>query len=61
LCTGYSERMDAARAHALGIRALLTKPVDKAQMARTIRQVLEEKKMEKGCLTVCLDDTVQPK
>ena len=61
LCTGYSERMDAARAHALGIRALLTKPVDKAQMARTIRQVLEEKKTEKGCLTVCLDDTVQPK
>jgi len=41
LCTGYSERMDAARAHALGIRALLTKPVDKAQMARTIRQVLD--------------------
>ena len=42
ICTGYSERMDPAKAESIGIRGLLMKPVVKADMARLIRRVLDE-------------------
>ncbi len=41
LCTGYSESMSQELATDLGLHALMTKPVGKAQMAATVRHVLE--------------------
>ena len=41
ICTGYSKRMSAERARALGIRAFLMKPVSVPELARTIRRVLD--------------------
>ncbi|MCP3941757.1 MAG: transporter substrate-binding domain-containing protein [Desulfobacteraceae bacterium] len=42
LCTGYSTKMDAARAKSLGIRALIMKPTDNEEFAGMIRQVLDK-------------------
>ncbi|MBU0991984.1 MAG: response regulator [Proteobacteria bacterium] len=41
LCSGYSRKISKARASAIGIKAFLYKPVQKAQLARTIRAVLD--------------------
>ena len=41
LCTGFSPLMDEKRARDLGIRRLLFKPLDRAQLARAIRQILD--------------------
>ena len=41
LCTGFSARINEKKALALGIRAFVTKPVLKEQMAETIRMVLD--------------------
>ena len=43
LCTGYSDQIDAANAYALGIKKFLIKPLEMAKLARTIREVLDEK------------------
>ena len=40
LCTGFSERMDQEKTATMGIRALVTKPILKKDMAQTIRHVL---------------------
>ena len=40
LCTGFSEKMNAEQAAALGIRAYLLKPVDIQQLAKTLHKVL---------------------
>jgi len=42
LCTGFSARMNEEKALALGIRAFVTKPVLKRQIAETIRRVLDQ-------------------
>ena len=42
LCTGYSDRIDAANAYAMGIKKFLIKPLKMAKLARTIREVLDE-------------------
>ncbi len=42
LCTGYSSRMNTAKADFMGISAFLMKPVNSAQYAATIRQLLEK-------------------
>ncbi len=42
LCTGYSKRISEEAALALGIRAFIYKPIAKADMARTVRNVLDE-------------------
>jgi CheY-like chemotaxis protein len=42
LCTGFSARMSETIALDLGIRAFVTKPVLKRQIAETIRKVLDE-------------------
>lgn len=42
LCTGFSARMNEKKALALGIRAFVTKPVLKRQIAETIRKVLDQ-------------------
>ncbi len=44
LCTGFSERIDETRARALGIRAFLLKPLVNAELAGTIRRILDENK-----------------
>jgi len=41
LCTGFSERVDAQRANALGIKAFVMKPVVISELAAQIRQVLD--------------------
>jgi two-component system, cell cycle sensor histidine kinase and response regulator CckA len=41
LCTGYSVTMDDQRAAAMGIRAVVMKPVLKHEIAQTIRKVLD--------------------
>ena len=41
LCTGFSARINEEKALALGIRAFITKPVLKKQIAETIRKVLD--------------------
>jgi CheY-like chemotaxis protein len=42
LCTGYSERIDHDRARALGISTLVEKPIEKRELARVLRKVLDE-------------------
>ena len=44
LCSGFSTLIDAGEARALGIRAFLQKPVEKADLARAVRRVLDEVK-----------------
>jgi two-component system cell cycle sensor histidine kinase/response regulator CckA len=41
LCTGFSARMDEKKAMALGIRAFVSKPILKRDIAVTIRKVLD--------------------
>ncbi|MBC8420896.1 MAG: response regulator [Desulfobacterales bacterium] len=43
ICTGYSERMSAKKAEALGVRKYIEKPIGTRNMASAIRQVLDEK------------------
>jgi len=42
LCTGYSRRMSDETASEIGIRAFAYKPVVKADLAKTVRNVLDE-------------------
>jgi len=42
LCTGFSQLVDASAAKAAGIKGFAMKPLTKREIARTIRQVLEE-------------------
>jgi PAS domain S-box-containing protein len=42
LCTGFSNLVDANTARAAGIKAFVMKPLTKKEIARTIRQVLDE-------------------
>ncbi|THB78481.1 MAG: PAS domain S-box protein [Desulfobulbaceae bacterium] len=44
LCTGYSARVSDLNAAELGIKALATKPIVKAELAKTVRKVLDEAK-----------------
>ena len=41
LCTGFSELITESQAKALGIKAFIAKPVLKADLARTVRKVLD--------------------
>ena len=43
LCTGYSARINPQQAAAMGIRAFVSKPVLRRDIAATIRNVLGEK------------------
>nr|WP_319493481.1 ATP-binding protein [uncultured Desulfobacter sp.] len=42
LCTGFSEKIDKQKADQLGIKGFLMKPVVKSDMARMVRQILDE-------------------
>jgi PAS domain S-box-containing protein len=41
LCTGYSERINEEKAAALGIHALMMKPLSMDELSRTIRRILD--------------------
>nr|MBF0222305.1 PAS domain S-box protein [Desulfobulbaceae bacterium] len=43
LCTGYSTQMDEKKANALGINGFAYKPISKKDIAKLIRQVLDDK------------------
>jgi len=42
LCTGCSEKIEARRAESIGIKAFKLKPIKAADMAQTIRELLDE-------------------
>ena len=42
LCTGYSSKIDKASAKQIGIRAFASKPLNRSEIAKLIRQVLDE-------------------
>jgi CheY-like chemotaxis protein len=44
LCTGYSKRISKETAEEIGIKAFAYKPVVKADLAKTVRKVLDEAK-----------------
>ncbi|BBO80518.1 hypothetical protein DSCO28_10840 [Desulfosarcina ovata subsp. sediminis] len=44
ICTGFSEKINAESARAMGVKGFLMKPVVKMEMARMVRQILDEKK-----------------
>ena len=46
LCTGYSELIDQEKASALGIQKYLMKPVIKKDLAKAVREVLDESNSE---------------
>jgi len=48
LCTGYSKKISDQTAAKIGIKALASKPIVKADLAKTIRTVLDEAKSA-GC------------
>ncbi len=43
LCTGYSSKIDKVKARQIGIREFASKPLNKNEIAKLIRQVLDEK------------------
>jgi PAS domain S-box-containing protein len=42
VCTGYSDRMSPGKARQMGIKGLLLKPVEMAELAESVRKVLDE-------------------
>jgi signal transduction histidine kinase/ActR/RegA family two-component response regulator len=42
MCSGYSHKIDSAKAHSIGIKNFLMKPVSRRDLAETIRQCLDE-------------------
>jgi len=44
LCTGYSERVSKDKAHQIGIKEFVLKPIIMSDMAITVRKVLDESK-----------------
>jgi PAS domain S-box-containing protein len=43
ICTGYSSKMDAEKANFVGVSAFIMKPVDKRELAITMRKVLDSR------------------
>jgi PAS domain S-box-containing protein len=44
ICTGFSERINGERAKAIGVKGFLMKPVIKSELAKIVREVLDEAK-----------------
>jgi nitrogen-specific signal transduction histidine kinase/CheY-like chemotaxis protein len=42
LCTGYSERISRDKAHEIGIKEFILKPIVVSKLAKTVRKVLDE-------------------
>ena len=43
LCTGFSEKIDEERSKELGISAYIEKPLNRRDLAKLVRKVLDEK------------------
>ena len=43
LCTGYSDRISGEKAHLMGIREFIMKPVNIMDLAKAVRKVLDDK------------------
>jgi PAS domain S-box-containing protein len=43
ICTGFSEKMDEEKAKGMGIRHYIEKPINRADLAKLVRKVLDEK------------------
>ncbi len=43
LCTGYSEKIDKQKAKEMGIRQYIEKPINRSVLAKSVRNVLDEK------------------
>jgi CheY-like chemotaxis protein len=43
LCTGYSEKIDEEKAKEIGIRQYIEKPLNRSDLAKLVRKVLDEK------------------
>jgi CheY-like chemotaxis protein len=46
VCTGFSERIDGKKAAAMGIKGFLMKPILRSDLAKMVRDVLDETKSE---------------
>jgi len=44
LCTGYNKKISDESASEMGIKAFVYKPIVKADLAKTVRKVLDEAK-----------------
>jgi len=44
ICTGFSERINKEQAEIIGVKGFLMKPVEKSDMAKMVREVLDEAK-----------------
>lgn len=53
ICSGYSKKISNETAAAIGIYALADKPMGKADLARTVRNVLDEKVAELSGESLC--------
>ena len=42
LCTGYSKKVTDESAREIGVKAFIYKPIVKAQLATTVRKILDE-------------------
>jgi YesN/AraC family two-component response regulator len=42
ICTGFSEKMDEERAKEIGIRQYIEKPLNRSDLAKLVRKVLDE-------------------
>ena len=47
ICTGFSEKINEEKIHELSIKKIVMKPIKKATIAHTVRQVLDEVKSHK--------------
>ena len=45
LCTGFSEKINDEKAKTLGIHQYIEKPINRRDLAKLVRQVLDEKKL----------------
>jgi two-component system cell cycle sensor histidine kinase/response regulator CckA len=45
ICTGYSAQMTKEKAEDIGIRAFVMKPLLKGEISRTIRNILDGRKL----------------
>ena len=48
LCTGYSERIDNKKPGDLGASKIMLKPIDRRELALSVRQVLDGDRGEDG-------------
>ncbi len=55
LCTGYSKKISDKNSAAIGIKAFAYKPIVKADLAKTVRKVLDEAKSDSASPTIRLN------